>query len=473
CEAGLEGVIAKAVDAPYRGGRSDAWQKLKCIDSDEFVIVGYTPGRGSRGDLGALLLAEPKGKAWRYVGRVGTGFDEAMLKQVYSSLKPVREKPELVDPPDAKQLRGARPVWVKPEHVAEIAFRGRTGDGLLRQGSFKGLRPDKGPEDLRDRDRNEGEPAVQRRASRSTSKKPGSRESRARSASSFVPNDIALTHPDRVLIPKPRVTKLALAEFYRSIGEHLLPGIIGRPLSLVRCPDGIGKPCFFQKHSMQGMPESIRVGTQTNSKDEEEEYLYVDGIEGVMGLVQMNVIEIHPWGSTIADLEHPDRLVFDLDPDVDVEWPRVRNAAKLLRERLQAVGLESFLRTTGGKGLHVVVPLNPRPDWETAKAFSHALARTLEQEAPREYVSVATKSKRKGRIFVDYLRNARGSTAVASFCVRAREGAGVATPLHWEELSRLRSGAQYTIQNIARRLKSIKEDPWAYIQEVRQALPTQ
>ncbi len=477
CEAGLEGVIAKAVDAPYRGGRSDNWQKLKCIDSDEFVIVGYTPGKGSRGDLGALLLAERKGKEWRYVGRVGTGFDEAMLKQVFSSLKPVREKPYLIDAPNARQLRGAKPVWVKPEHVAEIAFRGRTGDGLLRQGSFKGLRPDKRPADLRDCDRDEGEPSVPRAsqsAKKSTRKSASksNRKSAAKPATEFTPDNIPLTHPERVLIPKPRVTKLALAQFYRSIAEHLLPGIIGRPLSLVRCPDGVGNPCFFQKHSMQGMPESIRVGMQTNSKDEEEEYLYVDDIEGVMALVQMNVIEIHPWGSTIADLEHPDRLVFDLDPDIGVEWPRVKKAALLLRERLQTVGLESFLRTTGGKGLHVVVPLNPRPDWNTAKAFSHALARTLEQESSKEYVSVATKSKRKGRIFVDYLRNARGSTAVASYSVRAREGAGVATPLHWEELSRLRSGAQYTIENIARRLKTMKDDPWRGIEEVRQALPT-
>ena len=352
----------------------------------------------------------------------------------------------------------------------KLAFRGRTGDGLPRQGS---LRPDKGPQDPRDRHREKGESDVQGRASKparkSAAKSPAKRAGKSPSKSAS--NEIALTHPDRVLIPKPRVTKLALAEFYSGIAEHLLPGIIGRPLSLVRCPDGVGKGCFFQKHSMQGMPESIRVGQQTNSKDEEEEYLYVDGIEGVMGLVQMNVIEIHPWGSTIADLEHPDRLVFDLDPDIGIEWSRVKKAALLLRERLQAVGLESFLRTTGGKGLHVVVPLDPRPDWETAKAFSQALARMLEQESPKEYVSVATKSKRKGRIFVDYLRNARGSTAVSSYCVRARQGAGVATPLHWGELSRLRSGAHYSIDNIGRRLKTMKDDPWAHIEEVRQALP--
>src|SRR5690348_15207276 len=450
CEAGLEGIISKAVDAPYAAGRSDAWRKLKCIDSDEFVIVGYTAGKGSRGKLGALLLAEPGEKGWRYVGRVGTGMDEAMLKRVHDLLKPARQSPVLINPPTTKQLRGAKPVWVKPEHVVEIAFRGRTGDDMLRQGSFKGLRPDKSPADLRDSDRGD----------------------HAGEALESTPMPtIALTHPERVLIEKPRVTKQALAEFYVSLADRLLPGIVGRPLSLVRCPDGIGNACFFQKHGMRGMPESIRVGTQRNSKGEDEEFLYVDGIEGVLGLVQMNVIEIHPWGSTIADLEHPDQLVFDLDPDVGVSWPRVKEAARLLRDRLAAVNLQTFLRTTGGKGLHVVVPLNPRPDWEAAKAFSQALARTLEAESPREYVSVASKARRKGRIFVDYLRNARGSTAVASYCVRAREGAGVATPLHWEELSRLRSGAQYTIGNLPRRLKTLKRDPWEGIEEVRQALP--
>ncbi|HEX7128836.1 MAG TPA: DNA ligase D [Rhodanobacteraceae bacterium] len=448
CEAGLEGIISKAVEAPYAAGRGDAWRKLKCVDSDEFVVVGYTAGKGSRGALGALLLAEPSGDEWRYVGRVGTGLDEATLKQVHELLKPVHERPALVNPPDAKQLRGGKVTWVKPDHVVEIAFRGRTGEDLLRQGSFKGLRSDKSPSDLRDSDRRADNAATE----------------------AAMPT-ITLTHPERVLITKPRVTKQDLAEFYVSIADRLLPGIVGRPLSLVRCPDGIGKACFFQKHGMSGMPDSIRVGTQRNSKGEDEEFLYVDGIEGVLGLVQMNVIEIHPWGSTIADLEHPDRLVFDLDPDAGVSWSRVKEGARLLRDRLAAVNLTSFLRTTGGKGLHVVVPLHPRPDWESAKAFSHALARTLEAEAPRDYVSVASKARRKGRIFVDYLRNARGSTAVASYCVRAREGAGIATPLHWEELSKLRSGAQYTIKNLPRRLKSLKSDPWEGIEEVRQGLP--
>lgn len=462
CEAGLEGVMSKSVESSYRGGRGDSWRKLKCIDSDEFVIVGYTPGKGSRGALGALLLAEPRGKQWRYVGRVGTGMDSAMLKRLHGQLKVAKSKPELIDAPNAKQLRGARPVWVRPTNVVEVAFRGRTGDDFLRQASFKGLRPDKSPVDLRDSDRpKEKASMAARKATRKTAP-----DKRARSEAG-----IKLTHPDRVLIDKPHVTKEGLADFYASIAEHLLPGVVGRPLSLLRCPDGAGQECFFQKHPMTGMPDAIGVGDARSSEGKRQEYVYVNDIEGVLGLVQMNAIEIHPWGSTIADLEHPDRLVFDLDPDTGVAWPRVRDAARTVRERLQAVGLESFLRTTGGKGVHVVVPLNPRPDWETAKAFAHALARTLEHEAPEDFVSVATKNRRKNRIFVDYLRNARGATAVASYCVRARPGAGVATPLRWEELSRLKSGAQYTFANLARRLKTLKQDPWQGFDEVRQALP--
>jgi bifunctional non-homologous end joining protein LigD len=462
CEAGLEGVMSKSVNAPYRGGRGDSWRKLKCTDTDEFVIVGYTPGKGSRGALGALLLAEPRGEAWRYVGRVGTGMDSAMLERLHGQLKAAKGKSELVDPPNARQLRGARPVWVQPDTVVEVEFRGRTGDDLLRQASFKGLRPDKSPVDLRDSDRS-------RETTRMTSAKPA-RPGTPRKQAASKP-EFNLTHPDRVLIEKPRVTKQALAEFYASIAEHLLPGVVGRPLSLVRCPDGAGQECFFQKHPMAGMPEAIGVGDARSAEGKRQDYLYVNDIEGVIGLVQMNVIEIHPWGSTIADLEHPDRLVFDLDPDTGVEWSRVRDAARTVRERLQAVGLESFLRTTGGKGLHVVVPLNPRPDWNTAKAFTQALARTLEHESPQDFVSVATKNRRKGRIFVDYLRNARGATAVASYCVRARPGAGIAAPLRWEELSRLKSGAQYTFANLARRLKTLKQDPWQGFDEIRQALP--
>lgn len=466
CKAGLEGIISKAVDAPYRDGRTDAWRKCKCVDSDEFVILGYNRGKGAREALGALLLGEPdESGAWRYVGRVGTGFDDAILRDLMAKLKTRTQAPKLGNPPGPKQLRGAKPIWVEPTLIAEIEHRGRTGDKLLRQASFKGLRPDKDIEDLM--------PQVKTKLKSSTTNTPSksaAAASRKRSSKS-APGGIVLTHPDRVLIDKPRVTKQELADYYRRIADHLLLGLVDRPLATVRCPDGIGKECFFQKHAMAGMPASLRVVELRNKRGGREGHLYVEDIEGVIGLVQMNVIEIHPWGSTVDDIDHPNRLVFDLDPAPGVRWADVAAGAHAVRERLNAVGLQSFLRTTGGKGLHVVVPLNPRPDWDTAKAFAQALARTLAAEAPDKYLSVATKSKRRGRIFIDYLRNARGATAVASYCVRARRGAGVATPLRWEELSKLRSGDQYTIENIPARLKRMKADPWAGIDKLKQSLP--
>jgi len=468
CKAGLEGIISKAVDAPYRDGRTDAWRKCKCVDSDEFVILGYNRGKGAREALGALLLGEPgEDGAWRYVGRVGTGFDDAILRDLKRKLKMRKQAPKLDNPPGAKQLRGARPIWVEPTLIAEIEHRGRTGDKLLRQASFKGLRPDKDIEDLMPQAKSKSKP---RSSTAGKAVKKTTAATRKRSSKN-TPGEIVLTHPDRVLIDKPRVTKQELAVYYRSIADHMLPGLVDRPLATVRCPEGIGKECFFQKHAMAGMPASLRVVELRNKRGGREGHLYVEDIEGVIGLVQMNVIEIHPWGSTVDDIDHPNRLVFDLDPAPGVRWADVAAGARVVRERLDAVGLRSFLRTTGGKGLHVVVPLNPRPDWDTAKAFAQALARTLAAEAPDKYLSVATKSKRPGRIFIDYLRNARGATAVASYCVRARRGAGVATPLRWEELSKLRSGDQYTIENIPARLKRMKTDPWAGIDTLKQALP--
>lgn len=467
CEAGLEGIISKAEDSIYRAGRSDTWRKLKCIDSGEFLIIGFNRGHGARSALGALLLAEPHGDGWRYVGRVGTGFNDALLEDLQKQLRATDKQPKLDNPPGPKQLRGARPIWVQPRHVAEVEFRGRTGDDMLRQASFKGLRPDKSPDDLRDSDR-----VKPRSFSAMDGNDMTARKSSGKSKSSKVASNqsaqVKLTHPDRVLIGKPRVTKRDLADFYLGLAGYLLPGIVNRPLSLVRCPDGIAKECFFQKHGMAGMPDALRTVAISGDK---QKYLYVEDIQGVIALVQMNALEIHPWGSTIDDIEHPDRIVFDLDPGPGVPWKRMIAAARALRQRLRAIELESFVRTTGGKGLHVVLPLNPRPGWTTAKSFAQAMARTLEAEAPHEFVATAAKSKRKDRIFIDYLRNARGATAVASYCMRARESAGVATPLRWEELAALRSGAQYTIRNIPRRVAGLKRDPWQGIDTIKQTLP--
>lgn len=470
CKAGLEGIISKAVDAPYSGDRTDAWRKCKCVDSDEYVILGYNRGQGAREALGALLLGEPgENASWRYVGRVGTGFDDAMLRGLQGKLKARKQAPKLDNPPGAKQLRGAKPIWVRAELIAEIEHRGRTGDGLLRQASFKGLRPDKDIEDLMQHGKSK-KAALDKSPTRAAVRKDIASTLHKR-RSQKGQGKVILTHPGRVLIDKPRVTKQQLADFYLRIADHLLPGLVDRPLATVRCPEGIDKECFFQKHAMAGMPSSLCVVNLRGKSGKQEGHLYVSDIEGVIGLVQMNVIEIHPWGSTVDDIDHPDCLVFDLDPAPGVRWPQVADGARDVRKCLRAAGLKSFLRTTGGKGLHVVVPLDPRPDWNTAKAFAHAVARTLESGAPEKYVSVAAKTKRRGRIFIDYLRNARGATAIASYCVRARRGAGVATPLRWDELRKLRSGDQYTIENVPARLARLKADPWAGVETLKQALP--
>ncbi len=273
-----------------------------------------------------------------------------------------------------------------------------------------------------------------------------------------------LTHPERLLFTSPPITKRQLFDYYLSVAERMLPAIRRRPISLVRCPGGIAGPCFFQRNPSPGFSDAVQV-----ARVGDKQVVFVEDLQGLLSLVQMNVIEIHAWGSTIDDVDHPDQIVLDLDPGEGVAFKRIVGAAQLLRKRLRASKLESFVRTSGGKGLHVVVPLRPRPDWERAKAFAGELASELAKEMPQEFVAVAGASKRKGRIFVDYLRNARSASSVASYSVRAREGAGVAVPLAWSELSKLRSGSQFSLADAQRRLR--KKDPWSEFARVRQRLP--
>jgi len=286
-----------------------------------------------------------------------------------------------------------------------------------------------------------------------------------------LPRGFRLTSGDRVLIPDPGVTKLELAQFYARIAAHVLPGLVGRPLSLVRCPDGGAGECFFQKHPSAGMNSSIRQFELREPDGARATYFSIEDITGLLGLVQVNAVEIHPWGARVRDVERPDRLVLDLDPAPDVPFRAVIAGAREIRERLAAQGLDSWVRTSGGKGLHVVVPLVPAASWDEARAFAQALARDMEADSPDSYVSVAAKDRRAGRIFIDYLRNARGATSVASYTVRNRAGAPVATPLSWQELGRVRSGAQFTIRNIERRLARMRTDPWAALATARQKLP--
>ncbi|WP_295571392.1 DNA ligase D [uncultured Stenotrophomonas sp.] len=440
-DAGYEGIVSKQVDAPYVNTRAHSWVKVKHEDSDEFVIVGHTAPKGSRVGFGSLLLATPVPGGLRYVGRVGTGFDDEGLKALSTALASLAVKAPVVELPAHVPFRAASVRWVKPVVVAEVAFRGWGKEGLLRQASFKRLRSDKQKEDL---------DVV---------------ASKPESAS-----EVQITHPERVVFPKQKLSKGDVADYYRQMARWILPEIAGRPLSLLRCPDGVGKACFFQKHHGPGLGHAVHA-VPLQQKSGREDYVYIEDAQGLLQLVQMNTLELHPWGATVADPEHPDRLVFDLDPGEGVSWAQVKKGARDVRDRLQQVGLESFVRLSGGKGLHVVVPLQPKADWEQAKAFCEAFAQAMAQEQPDRYVATMSKAKRDGVIFIDWLRNTRGATSVCSWSLRARDSAGVAVPLRWEELARVSAADAFPMAKALARAQRLKGNPWHGIERLKQTLP--
>ncbi|MEG3192437.1 DNA ligase D [Lysobacter sp. D1-1-M9] len=433
----MEGIISKAVGARYLPGRSSTWLKIKHAQTDEFVIVGFTAPKRSRVGFGSLLMATREAGALKYVGRVGTGFDDARLRSMTAQLrKLVRKSPTLTLP--AHIALAPRDVtWVEPQLVAELAFRGWGKEGLLRQASFMRLRGDKTV--------GEGAHVQGERADPD--------------GASAVP-ETRLTSPDKLIYPAEKITKREVAEYYRAVAPQLLPEVARRPLSLLRCPDGLKGQCFFQKHhadTLGGHVHAVPIREKDGSHDD---YLYIEDVAGLLDLVQMNALELHPWGARIDDVERPDRLVFDLDPGEGVDWKAIARAARDVRDRLKDIGLQSFLRLSGGKGLHVVVPIAPGPDWPQAKAFCGAFADAMATQAPDRYIATATKAKRRGVIFIDWLRNGRGATSVASWSLRARAGAGVAMPLRWDELGRTKSGADYTLARALRRAASLRKDPW-------------
>jgi bifunctional non-homologous end joining protein LigD len=442
CRLGLEGIISKRKDQPYRSGRVKDWFKTKCTERQEFVIAGYVPSTTSSKMVGSLVMAVYDKGRLVHVGRVGTGFKDAVARSLRDQLerlkRPTSPFPNKL-PADA--VRGVR--WVEPKLVAEVELRGWTSDGLLRHASYKGLREDKDPSEVvRETRPRGGEP-------------PGRRPA------------FELTHPDRLLWPDVGLTKQGLAEFYADIADWVLPHLVGRPLSLVRCPSGTASKCFFQKHAWEGMAGSVKrrdIG--------DDEVLYIEDLDGLIALVQASVLEIHPWGSTLANVEAPDRITVDLDPGEDVPWTALIDAANEVRERLRAMRLESFVKTTGGKGLHVVVPLTPQADWDSVKAFAQGLAEAMANDAPSKYTATISKSARGGKIYVDHLRNGRGATAVAAYSARARAGAPVSTPLDWSELSPAIRPSHFTVDNLPTRLRHLGSNPWAKIDSVRQSLPS-
>ncbi|MGX5729842.1 DNA ligase D [Pseudoxanthomonas beigongshangi] len=466
-ERHLEGIISKRADAPYRPGRGDDWRKTKRQESDEFAVVGMTPPRGSRTGFGSLLLARPDGDGgWSFAGRVGTGFNQAMLAELGETLGRRARAAPTVDIPEGldTDLRGAR--WFPPKAVVEVFYRGVGNQGLLRQPSLKGLRPDKRAADLRSPDRmgtGRNVPERSRRMGKSTTG--GTR----RKESAAAGDDIELTHPGRVVYPDTGTTKQDVADYYDTVMEWLLPEISGRPLSIIRCPQGSTRPCFFQKHLAAGMQYVDSVPLKEES-GQTEDYLVVRDARAVRELVQFNALEFHPWGAHAEDSDVADRVVFDLDPGADVPWTETVAAARQMRGLLEDAGLQSFVRTSGGKGLHVVVPLNPGCDWDLVRPFAHAFAESMARVDPLKFVATSSKRLRKGRIFIDYLRNGRGATSVASFSLRARPGAPVAMPLRWEELGRVKSGNAFDITSTPARLRRLKQHPWAGIERIRQNL---
>ncbi len=421
CEAGQEGIISKRADSPYRGGRTKSWLKIKCTYRQEFVILGWSQsdkkGRGFR----ALLLGVYEEGKLRYAGKVGTGFSNQVQQDLLERFEKIAaEKPAA--PVPRADARGAH--WVKPSLVCEVAFAEFTSEGVVRHGSFLGLRSDKKPTEVVE----EAPQPVER-------------------AAPAAGDGIKISNPERVLFPDAGVTKAELVGYYRTIGPMMMEWAANRPLSLVRCPQGRARKCFFQKHNTGSFGPHVHQIPIEEKKGEIEDYVYVEDTAGVIACTQMGTIEFHGWGSSVAEVEKPDRLVFDIDPDEGLSFDQVKRTARDLHRYLADMGLQSFPLTTGGKGLHVVVPLTPQAEWPEVKDFAQRFAVALATAEPERFTANLAKVKRKGRIFLDYLRNQRGATAILPYSARARERAPVAAPISWDELDDLESGAPFTVRD--------------------------
>lgn len=474
---GLEGIVSKRADAPYRGRRNRDWLKTKTERQAEFVVGGYTDPQGSRSGFGSLLIGayDDDGKL-RYCGRVGAGFSHAQLAEWQRDLTRSPRKTSPFAERDIPDLASSH--WVTPKRVIDVNFSEWTNDGRLRHPRFRGVREDRDPKDIRLSQQQASGATMTKQANgnRSSAKTNGS----AKASGSAKPSGsgdveiegIRLTHPDRVLFEDEGITKRALAEFYAEQAGWILPGLAERPLTLLRCPGGVGKECFVQKHPSDTMPDDLP-SVAIAEKSGRHDYLYVRSAADLVALVQMGTIEFHLWNSRVDDLERPDQLVFDLDPAPDCEWQAVIDVAGELRQALAELDLVAFLRTTGGKGLHLVVPLKPHADWDAAKAFAEAVCERCADRHPDQLTLNMSKQARRGKVFLDYLRNGRGATAVASYSVRARLGAPVATPIRWDELGPKLKADRYTLTNLPRRLASLEQDPWAGFDDARERLTKQ
>ncbi|TLX08874.1 DNA ligase D [Rhizobium sp. MHM7A] len=434
CRLSLEGVISKLRDSKYTSGRKGDWIKSKCSHRQEFVIGGYVPSTSMKNAIGSLAMGYYQAGELKHVGRVGTGYTAATAQMLYEKLSRLTQNENSFDDKlTSEERRGL--IYVKPQLVGEVEFRAWSADGNLRHAAFRGLREDKPAKDV-------------------------TRETEKTMAPPLPKSAVTLTHPDRIYWPDDGVTKEGLANYYAQVWRFMAPYVVNRPLALLRLPDGIsGRQRFFQKHAWKGMNPHIEEITDPKDK-QGEKLLRITDFDGIVALVQSAALEIHPWGTTTNNWERPDMITMDLDPDDEVEWKDVIAAAYQLKERLEAEGLAAFVKTSGGKGLHVVTPLTPKAGWVEVKAFAKWLADSMSADHPDRYLATATKAKRKGKIFIDYLRNGRGNTAVAPYSTRARPGAAVSMPLEWSELTPDVGPAYFTVDTTPTRLDALPRDPW-------------
>jgi bifunctional non-homologous end joining protein LigD len=476
CKLGLEGIVSKRADSAYRGARGHDWVKAKCKQRQEVVIGGWSDPQGSRTGFGALLIGvhDADGKL-RYAGKVGTGFNQKTLDSLMQELrKRAEDKPAFVDPPTGAE--GRRSHWVKPDLVAEVEFTEWTRDDTLRHPSFIGLRRDKRAREVvrefagEAAEETEAPAATSKRAQRTPHPSPlparGERERDAQrlagegSADKGSIAGVALSNPDKLLYPEAKITKRELAEYYAAIGDWMVPHLENRPLTLVRCPNGWNAHCFYQKHVKEALGPFLKA-VDVPEADGVAQYMMANSVGAIVSLLQMGVLEIHPWGSRKPALDKPDRIVMDFDPDEALPWSSLVEAVTVLRKLLDTLGLRGFLKTTGGKGLHVVLPIAPTHDWAAITAFTKAIADLMVMSFPDRFTAKLNKATRTGKILVDYLRNAEGATAIAPYSLRAKKNAPVSMPIAWEELKHDVRFDHFNVRNAAARLRKQKRDPWA------------
>ncbi|WP_460146473.1 DNA ligase D [Pseudomonas sp. S2_A02] len=486
CEMQMEGLIGKRLGSPYVSRRTSDWIKLKCKHRQEFVVIGFTDPKGARSAFGALLLGlhDRDSGELRYAGKVGTGFNEATLKRIYEQLKPLQtKKPSVVNPPSGFEAKGVH--WLKPTLLAEVAFAEMTKDGSVRHAVFHGLRDDKPAKEITE----ELPTTVNTSASKTSASKTAAVKSTAKKKSvaekpdaadpknvqsTVAPSQIGLasgkvriTHPDRVIDASSGTTKMQLAEYYASVAEWILPQLKDRPVALVRAPDGIAGELFFQKNAERlAIPGIVTLDKELTGQP----VMIINNAKALIGAVQMSTVELHTWNATSVDLDKPDRFVLDLDPDPALPWKSMIEATQLTLTVLDELGLKAFLKTSGGKGIHLVVPLTRKQGWDEVKDFSHAIVSHMAKLLPDRFSAVSGPKNRVGRIFIDYLRNGLGATTICAYAVRTREGLPVSVPIFREEVAQLKGGNQWNVHNVHERLAEIGDEPWAELKKTRQTI---